>query len=52
MNLEFIDKEGTKMQATVFRDHVNLYKDSLVVGKCYEVQQGIIKGSNTKFTKD
>jgi len=37
MNFELIDSEGTRMQATVFREFVPTFKDALVVGKCYEL---------------
>ena len=37
INFEFIDKEGTRLQATAFKEHVDMYKDMLEVGKCYEI---------------
>lgn len=50
-NLEFIDREGSHMQGTLFREMVDMFSETFMVGNCYEISQGVIKVYNTKFTQ-
>ena len=51
MNVEFTDCEMNCMQATLFRDQVDQYRHQLIVGNVYEICQGVIKQSNSKYTQ-
>jgi len=35
--MELIDKAGTKISATLFKDMVTSHGDIFVVGNCYEI---------------
>lgn len=40
------------MQGTLFREMVDMFADLFEVGNCYEICQGVIKQSLTKYTQD
>ena len=50
-NFEIMDREGQRMQATLFKDDIPKWAHILRVGACYEISQGVIKASGTSFTK-
>ena len=39
------------MQGTLFREMVDLFQETFVQGNCYEISQGVIKVSSTKYTQ-
>jgi replication factor A1 len=45
MNLDFMDRVGTKMQGTLFKDLIQVYEPTLIVGNCYEISQGTVKNN-------
>ncbi|CAI2364434.1 unnamed protein product [Moneuplotes crassus] len=49
MNIELMDRFGTMIQATLFRDGVEKYGDFLQEGKVYKISRGNLKKSNKKF---
>ena len=50
-NLEFIDREGSHMQGTLFREMVDVFINTFTVGNVYEISQGVVKVSSTKYTQ-
>ena len=49
-NMEFMDKDRTRMQATIFGELIPTYLEKLIVGNCYEISQGVVKkNNNNKF---
>ena len=40
-----MDKDGSSMQGTLFREMVDMFSDIFIVGSCYEISQGVVKVS-------
>ena len=49
--MEIMDKDGTKMIATIFSEMMQTHLDRMIVGNVYELCQGILKRNNGKFGK-
>ena len=39
------------MQGTLFREMVDMFADTFITGNVYEISQGVIKVSSTKYTQ-
>ena len=48
--MEIMDKEGTKMSATIFGDLLPVYLERMIIGNVYEISQGILKCNTGKFS--
>ena len=50
-NLDFVDREGSHMQGTLFREMVDMFSETFQLGSVYEISQGVVKASSTKYTQ-
>ena len=49
MNMEFVDRFGTKIQATMFNAVIDQVGNLLKQGRVYKISKGIVELSNPKF---
>ena len=51
VHLELTDREGSRMQATLFKEMIKEHGKLFKVGGVYEICQGVVQPSQTKFNK-
>ena len=49
--MEIMDKDGTKMIATIFSEMMQTHLDRMIVGNVYELCQGILKRNKDEKTQ-
>ena len=49
-NIDLVDKLGSTIQATFFKEAVDRYENYILEGRVYLMCNGNIKASNQKFT--
>jgi replication factor A1 len=52
MSLEFIDEMGTAIQATMWKDAIDMYDAILEVGKVYYVGKGTLRPANKRYANN
>ena len=50
LTVEFVDSEGTAIQATLWREAVERYENVLEVGKLYYVSKGSLRPANRQYS--